>query len=301
MGTRMRVAFLASWLLMAVFSSVAFSADYREDANWKEIGAIWQNDYEHSTPYACHFDSLGYTDDFCRGLRDVLINKGKWAVNNAIWRGDTGQAVDIDESGYDKADIVDLFIWSGHGQSRPQYWPNGGVLHFVTNHSQNTANDYCNADCDAGNIEHEECRWGEGDCEFVVLFTCNFLNDFNDSNLIKRIKDMCQGVHVICGFGSLMETKFAQGATLGELLMGKAGWQSSGKKSPWKVVDAWYESCRKHQDSGKVARAVYYYSCADDYMPGNVGWASGLGMTNDPPPCNGSNYGSYILDMYVVP
>jgi hypothetical protein len=239
---------------------------------------------------------------FCEALKNVLVNKGKWSVNSNIWEGDTAEASEIDSAGDDKADFVDLFIWCGHGPGGEpddpdphQYlWPNGGALHFVTNHSQNTHDNYCNADCDAGNITHDELSLGEGDCEFVIFNTCTFLDHRMDSSIYARIKDMCQGVHMICGFETRMNVQRDHGEFLGKLLMGERKWNGQ-ILTPRTVRQAWYESCDEYQ-SGKWAVTVYHQSCENDYMPGNKDWASGKGMVSDPPPCTSSNRYQYMWD-----
>lgn len=213
------IAITCCLLVIGIFSKLL-----ADDANPKEFGAIWQKSYRSATPHPCPFNNLNTTDFFCTALRTVLENKGKWTVNTGVWHGDVATANDVESGGQDKADWVDLFVWTGHGPSAAAYWPDGGNLHFVTNHSQNTAPDYCNATADAGNVSHDECSWGQGDCEVVIVFTCSFLSDRGDPAILRRIKKMCQGVHVICGFSSVMTVNRDQGTTLGKYLMGQAGW-----------------------------------------------------------------------------
>jgi hypothetical protein len=256
-----------------------------DDANWKEIGAIWQIHYENA---GCELTDLPGTDQFCANLKNVLVNKGKWAVSSNVWEGDTAFASDIENTGNDKGDWVDLFVFNGHTNDAI----GSDALHFRSNHDPLEMGDGCN-------VTHDECRWGEGDCEFVIAHTCEFLSDYGSPTTLLKIKKMCQGVHVICGASSDMYTSPHQGTVLGIYLMGKRGWNVIDV-SPKTVKSAWFESCQEDQEDGVVASVVCHTSCENDYMPGNLDWANGKGMANDPPPCTDGNQNDYIKRSYVV-
>ena len=214
-----------------------------------------------------------------------LVNKGKWSSD--LWEGDSAQASGIESSGSDKADWVDLFVFSGHG---PYDATDGsGTMHFRTNHTGEQAL--------ACNVQHSECSWGQGDCEFVVDYSCNFLNDCNDTTVLNSIKMMCQGVHMVCGFSNRMRV-YPQGATFGCYLMGYNRWKREERKTPKTVKQAWFDSTDDWQDridgDAVIATVVCHTSTEGDYMPGNWKWSSGCGMASDPPPCTSSNLSSYV-------
>jgi len=218
-------------------------------------------------------------------------------------RESNAHASQIESSGQNLGDTVDVFVWSGHtyitgtpccdpndvehyspGPGPPAERDYGAALHFIADHSLQIPPPTCCYELDNVNVNHVETRLGADDCEVAVFLTCEYLRNRNYQPLQDSIRCMMQGTHMILSFATYayfhslaQETQF--GAKFAEKLMGIPNSQEARH-----VIPAWEEACEWDQAAGVCVRAVYWNGdCMNDYLLGN--WR-GYGMGGPPPACH---------------
>ncbi len=163
--------------------------------------------------------------------------------NASAWELDWKSSV-IGGNDYRLADDVDLAAWCGHGL--------GNVFCFTT-----CRNDWYTT--------HNDLGLGDRDCEWLLAFTCNFLNASR-----QQVGPAMNGLHSICGFDSGMLVTSNGGSRF-------AYWATVQSKSVWM---AWkkYTWDTQPRDQYHVACMVAAQSCYTDKL-----WGEGGPVGPDPP------------------
>jgi hypothetical protein len=309
---------LAFLLLTAVwlFPAIPATAD---DADLYEIGTMSQDHYGQAMdPNKCCCLLYGkdkakkktYSDAtwsaFCTRFVSRMheLSAGYHEVAPFPIREASAHASQIESTGQNLGDAVDVFVWSGHSYitGTPCCDPNdlehystgpgpsterdfGAALHFIADHTGSPSHppSTCCYYLDNVNVNHVETRLGANDCEVAVFLTCEFLKNRGYQPLRDSIRYMMQGTHMILGFAteayfhaSAQETQF--GGMFAEKLMG-----IPNSQEPRHVIPAWEEACEWDQPADVCVRAVYWNGdCMSDYLLGN--WR-GYGMGGPPPAC----------------
>ena len=217
--------------------------------------------------------------DIANGVIEEFKNEPKkWKVsytyrNNAVWEKDfKGVSIGGRDNLY--ADNVDLLIYAGHGVKPKK--------HGATDYSF-----ALNTKKDTKYAKQSEMYLGNGDLEWLVTFTCNFL----ESKDLDTIGHMAKGLHAVCGF----ETTIILTPDMGKTFAAKL---KKGKS----VKDAFYETVRETrtiQDKIECAingqqRTVGVFTTkknAEDRI-----W--GYGNTESDPKSYTKNKSGYILYSY---
>jgi len=204
---------------------------------------------------------LAWADEEAAGFYNTLAGSSLWAGqfisgNDAAmerhWKDPAFGGVDSDY-----IDNAHLAFFVGHG------WEGGFV--FGT-----AADDY--------NLEYDEARWGNTKTDWIILGSCNTLNE---STYRENWEDAFEGLHSICGFdtiggthpdmGSHFATKLMQGLT---------------------IKDAWFEATDRwvFPSDGNLNAAIMAADidgdlsttpdCLDDHL---YGYGTSINPPGDPP------------------
>jgi len=282
-----------------------------DDSDLYEIGTMSQDDYGAPfDPNKCCcllYNKKGkkktYVDatwsNFCIRFVSRMheLSAGYHEVAPFPKRESAAHASQIECTGQNAGDTVDVFVWSGHSYVPinigvdPGPGPGGerdcgAALHFIADHTGSPGNPppTCCYELDNVNVNHPEIRLGANDCEVAVFLTCDFLANGGSVALRDQIRCMMQGTHIMLGFATscvihtaAQETQF--GAKFAEKLMGVPG-----SSDPRRIIPAWEEACEWDQPAGVCVRAVYWNGdCMNDYLLGNC---LGKGMGAPPPACD---------------
>jgi hypothetical protein len=283
----------------------------------KEMGYIYQSTYgdnadNQGQQTSCEWPTLVQAGPFCTNLYSALHKYGGWTLHQDVQGGDASVVTEVEKyagENRDKGDWVDLFVWSGHG---PISTTTGGKLHFRTNHPNDSGrgDHVCSAIGPSNTAGLTDISLGEGDCEFAIFYTCNFLTSLNDADIRKNIKLMSQGTHAILGFSSYMDVWPLVGDRFAKYAVGINSFDTTKKVNPLTVKQAWFKACDDYmdvigeQDEHVIAAAVLHTSCESDYLRGNWKWEKGCQMSPDdssstnpykPPRCNLANLNEFVI------
>lgn len=288
---------LLSWSSEAECSCYAKKAEqWPNEARWddnrfnKEVAIAVQSDYgDTHNPDWC-----GYGDRNS-GLSgaDRLVNwlsRYGWRTSHRIVNEHL-QASDIKDAshgGADHGDCGDLFLYVGHGPnvglgSSDPLWKIGeGYLHV---HPESGP-----TDCAAGgnNVKHYECRWGDGDAEWVIMYTCHWLENRSDPDIRQRTDELVKhGLHAIMGFDSTMNVVAESLEWFGRIATGELPSPLpppvfngpvcfSPEYEPVSIRRAWFGSQKDWQAYEAplgVSRDLVYICVEgyeDEFLPGNI-------------------------------
>lgn len=233
--------------------------------------AKWRTEtYEIGIEAISDYSSIGMptlnTSISCvTGLSTALLNSSAWSsiytkTNNNVWEIDF-KDVSLGGNDLNYADNADLVAYCGHG-----YASSGFLL----------ANDEHND----GNVSRSDLRLGDVDLEWLLAFTCNFLN----CNLAD-IGNAMQGAHMICGYKTDMTVTANGGSVFASYATGGISVREAWKK---------YGKATQSIISGNRTAVCFHSSCENDYL-----W--GFGDTvEDPPGYNSQTAGDYMMRDYNV-
>lgn len=217
--------------------------------------------------YPSCFSRFNIANDFASEFSN---NNKKWTVkykylNNTVWETDfKGASLGGKDDKY--ADNVDLLIYSGHGLKPGGHGSSDYAFALNGKHNSKYA-------------KQPEMYLGNRDLEWLVTFTCNFLESKN----LNTIGHMAKGIHAICGFettviltpdmGSVFAKKLKKGYSVKEAFFATA-----------KETRIWYKS-------GGTAGVFTTKNNADDRI-----W--GYGVTASDPQSYSKNKSGYVLYSY---
>ncbi|MFX1369231.1 MAG: DUF6345 domain-containing protein [Promethearchaeota archaeon] len=150
--------------------------------------------------------------------------------------------VDIGGDDDDWVDCVDFVYYQDHGN------PTG--VAFSSNHDDTW-------------LHHTECRWGDGDLEWIVMDACSPLawDDGAGNNVWERWTPALRGVHLILSFATGSNNVQTRGIRFGIYL---TGLMFINKMS---LVDAWFRACAETQGDTCYAAVLYASKSADPWNP----------------------------------
>lgn len=242
-------------LCIAMLSPSIAYADV--DGNTVEIGVEWVGQYTGTGSPAQQYGNLNTSDEAVAGLYDIVSD----TRTNWLWGFNFGNdyAWERDWKAYPRlggdddiyADDVDLVAFCGHGL--------GNNFVFSTQ-------------MDDWYTTISDLDMGDRDCEWMLAFTCNFLN-----GSISTFGPAGDGVHLICGYCTDMTVKPESGSRF-------AYWA----KYPYGVRVAWYRYGKDTQIGSdySIARTFGANASYNDYL-----W--GYGSVSSDPPSYTSSPGSY--------
>jgi hypothetical protein len=195
--------------LLVISTGTSVLAYDGDDDSTIEVGVYWVNNYENLYP-------LTQPDDDATGFEDVLegegwddaINQGNYSVTESDFEGNYG------------VETVDLGYFSGHGST--------GYLNLIYDPDP------------IDRIYGENCTWGDGDLEWIMLQACNTLNDDDDSVGLKENGEFAQalnGIRIICGAETVMIKDDDAGSDVAGYLVDSDG---GGADVAYMVVDSWF-------------------------------------------------------------
>jgi hypothetical protein len=220
----------------------------QDDANVKEVGVEWVNNYHGTAP------NLAACDDDAGGFYNALGNKGwtkvfNWGDDNA-WEEDF-KSPEKPGGGTDTswADNVDFAYFSGHGNQSGFYF---GV----------SKDDY--------QVHYNDCVWGDKDLEWIVLSSCLCLN-YSDGAVFNRFGwPVFKGLHLIMGMDTTMSDTTDAGKFFVQFMTGDSAWPSSGSKKT--IQEAWRWACwwalPSNQYCAILGAAGSGGDAWNDYLPG---------------------------------
>lgn len=259
------IILLLSLLLLLAMTTTAL-AD--EDGSSVEIGMESIEDYSNFyNETGLNYGNINTSTDCVEGLEDIVddtstswLHGYDWEDMN-VWEKDFKSST---ESGndYRLTDDVDLVAFCGHGLAD---LTKGPVMTDV--------------DHDGAYVVRDTVLWGDRDLEWALMFTCNFLTPHIDD-----IGSMMNGVHMICGYRTVMWVT----ANGGEKFAARAIAGYSVKDS-WNYYASQTQPALQNQDV-KVAK-MYHTSTESDKL-----WGYGT-VASDPTPFDTSSSGYYISYM----
>lgn len=200
---------------------------------------------------------LNYTDEAVNGLYDIVSDPNTnwlWSIqwgNDNAWERDWKSSHLTGGNDYRLADDVDLAAFSGHGTGRNFVMNNANYDHYAAT---------------------SDMRLGDRDLEWLLAFTCNFLN-----GTMSQFGSIANGLHLANGYSTDMTITSNAGSRF-----------SYWAKRPYGVRVAWY---RYGQDTQRaidenIARTFGANNSYNDYL-----W--GYGSVSSDPPSYASSPSSY--------
>lgn len=256
---------MAMIMITTLGSLINVKADNDEGA--REIGIECVGDYSSWDNLSNLNSPINIAQDFANAFKN---NNKKWKVsykytNSGVWETDF-KAKSLGGKDDKYADNVDLLIYSGHGLKPKGYGAKDYAFALNTKNNSKYAN-------------QKEMYLGNRDLEWLVTFTCNFLESKN----LDTIGHMAKGIHAICGFetaviltpdmGSVFAKKLQKGYSVKEAFFGTA-----------KDTRIWYKS-------GGIAGVFTTKKNANDRI-----W--GYGNTAKDPKAYSKDSSQYILYSY---
>lgn len=264
---RIKKCFYIIAATVVLSSSMTDTIKADNDGSAREIGIECVGNYSTWSSLEDLESPINIANDFYSAFSDGAKN---WKINfkltnNAVYENDF-KAKSLGGNDHKYADNVDLLIYAGHGVMPGKY--GASDYSFALNTKQNTKY-----------AKQGEMYLGNKDLEWLVTFTCNFLQSQN----LDTIGRMARGIHAICGFESSMIITAKMGPVFASKL--KRGY--SVKESflgTVKETKVWY-------DSGGRAGVFTTKANADDRL-----W--GYGSVAADPPSYKKNPSGYILYSY---
>lgn len=221
--------------------SVTVVADPDSTGETRAWMTDWNSDYPGSEARPTVRDA---SQGFSNTLRDVIGWLGHEHANQTSWETDMKRSADGGKEN-DYLDIHDIFWYSGHGT--PDY------ITFITDHQDKRLYNFEAAGA-----------WGTRDTEWVALYTCLTMD--HDSDWAKTMN----GVHLECGFETLMDLNLSGGGAFADLLT-----KAKIYDEPHKVHQAWFLAADMSQNNDVMARVIgENESMFNDYIWGE-GFVSG--------------------------
>jgi hypothetical protein len=215
-----------------------------DDANTREVGVEWCNNYHGWAP------TLSATDDDALGFYNALGTKGWTKVyaygDDNAWETDFKSSA---KGGNDAnwADNVDFVYFSGHG--------NTSGFYFGTTHADHQA-------------ASTDCEWGDKDLDWIALSACQVLKQ-SSSPWNTWGWPVFKGLHTILGMDTSMADTPYQGLYFARFMTGDPNYPSYGQKltilQAWRQA-AWWSLPSDEYCAGMGVNAPN--STINDYLPG---------------------------------
>lgn len=108
-----------------------------------------------------------------------------------------------------------------------------------------------------------ECKWGDGDLEWIVLDACSPLAWVNQDvkNVFERWGPALQGLHMICSFATGSSNVQTRGYAFAYYLTGAWG------LPVLPIYSAWFQACAATQDSACWSAVLYATESNDPWSP----------------------------------
>lgn len=255
-------------MCFSLFLSTVESVSADEDGDHVAVGVAAVSNYSGWSDLS----NINSTSQIASDISSEFSNAKKWNVsfvarNNGVYPFMfRGKSVGGKDNLY--GDNVDLLFYTGHGLK-----PN-----------THGASDYSFALNPSGNkayVNQSEMFLGNRDLEWLVTFTCNFLNGG-----LQKIGRLAYGVHSVCGY----RTDMTITANAGELFCHKL-------KSGISVKEAFFAYAKATQRSfdKNVAAVFTTRTYADECI-----WGYGNTISKDPKPYkeSPSDYVMYYYNCY---
>ena len=222
----------------------AFTAN--DDANLKEVGVEWVNQYNGTNP------NLSACDDDAVGFYNTIGSKGwtksfNWGDNNA-WEQDF-KSPEKPGGGDDVSyiDNVDFAYFSGHGSPT-------GIYDGTT--------------IDDTKLANTDAVWGDKDLEWITLSACQTLQD---PGMFDRWGwPVFKGLHMILGMHTVMSDTPDAGTYFVRLMTGDAAYPAFGTK--YTIKEAWRLACWNALPAGQYCAMLGAAGSGgdswNDYLPG---------------------------------
>lgn len=261
---RLRLLFI---VLLGALLVAALSTPVLADADGSALQIMGEacGAYSGTGSPAAAYGNLYTCYDCISGLNGIVNDpNSSWTYrfyyqNQDAWELDWKSSA-IGGNDYRLADDVDLAAWCGHGT--------GDVFVFTTDR-----NDWYTTHYDLG--------LGDRDCEWLLAFTCNFLNGSNTD-----IGPAFNGLHEMCGFNSGMLVTANGGSRF-------SYWAADQSKSVWLAWKKYAWDTQQH-DSLHIACMFAADSCYTDKI-----WGEGGPVASDPPDWSTST--DYLYSKYQYP
>jgi hypothetical protein len=267
-GTFLKPSFkrFSSCLLLVCLLALSFPTSSWADSDGLSvgIGGEWISEYQSKTGYP----NLYTADDCVRGLKDIVNDPNTSWIWDFEWYNTAAWEEDWKRTGLGGTDIywvddVDLAAWCGHG---PKYY-----FLFTTYK-------------DDDRLYRSEPWWGDKDVEWVLLFTCHYLNfDTGTWSGWSTVGQMAKGVHVVCGYKTDMTIISNGGSRFAYYARNKYPVRSAWGYYFWDTQDPSWNN---------VARCFYHYNCRNDRL-----WGYGS-VSSDPPSFSSDSSNYWITDYY---
>lgn len=267
MRLRLLITVLVGAALLATMSAPALA-----DADGSAIQIMGEacGSYAGTSSPAAIYDNLYSCYSLIQGLNGIVNDpNSSWQYrfyyeNGNAWELDWKSSA-IGGNDYRLADDCDLVAWCGHGL--------GDVFCFTTNR-----NDWYTT--------HNDLGLGDRDCEWLLAFTCNFLNASRT-----QVGPAFNGLHAICGFDSQMLVTANGGSEF-------SYWAATQSTSVWMAWKKYAWATQQH-DADHIISMVAAQSCYNDKL-----WGEGGPVASDPPDWSPSTdylYAKYIRTTQVAP
>lgn len=249
------IVFAATFSAVLLLLNVGYAYAGNDDANLKEIGVEWVNNY-HGQP---GWNDLTLCDDDALGFLNTMATKGFTSSWN--FGDDNAWEIDFERQtlgGRDnlRADDVDFVYFSGHGRF--------DSFRFGVDHDGDGTY--------AFQVHFSEAEWGDGDLEWIILSACETLSFGTVANWHSAFDSY---LHGFCGFSTAMYDTADLGRLFAEYLTDIRG--------PYQIREAWQRATQSdpYQDTSVQAACYrrinlnYYgdpiYDFGDDWASGAMG------------------------------
>lgn len=108
-----------------------------------------------------------------------------------------------------------------------------------------------------------ECKWGDGDLEWIVFDACSVLawQNSDGKNVFERWGSAFQGLHMMCSFSTGSSNVQTRGYTFAYLLTGAWGLPICP------IYSAWFQACAATQNSDCWSAVLYVTKSNDPWNP----------------------------------
>lgn len=241
------------FILISTMSSVVLAAP-----GVNSTGGLGVNNYD-SCPYLPLF-GVNYLDKLT-GRMPIWVTRSYRYINNDAYR-----------SRFLYASLVDMFIYSGHGDISDER----STAHFNvpshSTHSSTTVGSF-QAPNTSTNFHHP----------YVVMYTCNWLNFNNVTREVRAWETFESGCRITCGFGNVMFLDSAEGNMFGYRMVDYIE----------TIKTAFFNSAMYYQPQNSdsvIARvATHIPSANDTFYSGYTGAVPGYSNAT------ASSYGSFMI------
>jgi len=208
------------------------------DEGVKEIGIEWVGVTASPPLPNSGINSGGFMDWMCtHGGYTGVFNFGE----QEAWEEDFKYtSIGGNDVGY--VDAVDFVYYQDHGG------PDG--VAFSSMHDDKA-------------LYYTECKWGDGDLEWIVLDACSPLawQPVGKVNVFERWGQVFQGLHMICSFATGSSNVQIRGTVFAYLLTGGYG------LTPLPIYSSWFQACAATQGPDCWTAVLYATESIDPWNP----------------------------------